>query len=98
MHARVSTFQGPPEAADQAVRDVREKVLPAVRAIPGSKGVIALVDRVTGKSIGITLWETEQSMKESEEAASHIRNQSVSDPGAEVVGVERFEVAVFEVG
>lgn len=92
MYARVNTFQGKPEAVDAAVQDVRSNVLPAVQQIPGNAGFISLVDRTTGKAIGITLWETEDAMRQSEEPASGIRKGSADAGGAQVVSVDRYEV------
>jgi heme-degrading monooxygenase HmoA len=92
MYARVNTFQGPPENADQALKTVREQVIPTVRSIPGNAGIISLVDRATGKSIGITLWNTEEDLRNSEQTAGGVRQQSADDSESRVVSVERFEV------
>jgi len=96
MYARVSTFEGSPDQVDDQIREAREKVAPAVRGIPGSKGLLALVDRVTGKTLAITLWESEHAMKESEEAADRIRRESAEVGGERIASVERFEVAILE--
>ena len=95
MYARVNTFQGPPESADEALKNVRENVIPAVRKVPGNAGIISLLDRTNGKAIGITLWESEQALEQSEQAASGIRQQSAGDNRSTVVSVERFEVTDF---
>lgn len=92
MYARVNTFQGPPEGVEQALKNVREKVIPAVKQVPGNAGIISLLDRATGKSIGITLWKSEEALRQSEQVAGGIRQQSADDGGASVVSVERFEV------
>ena len=42
--------------------------------------------------VGITLWESEDALRESEEAANRLRSDSSSTGGAEIVSVERFEV------
>jgi heme-degrading monooxygenase HmoA len=88
MHARVNTFDGKPEDFDAAMKQVREKVLPAARQIPGFAGMISLGDRQTGRAIGITLWESEEALRASEEAATAVRQ---TGPGS-VAGVERYEV------
>ena len=96
MYARVNTIQGAAGSFDEAVKTVRERVLPAASKIPGFAGMISLGDRATGKAIGITLWESEEALKQSEEAASSIRQGASAADGSTVVGVERFEVAVLE--
>jgi heme-degrading monooxygenase HmoA len=98
MFARVSTLQGPPDQVDEGIRAVQEQVIPAARQMRGFQGMLALADRTTGKMVGITLWETEDALRESEEAASQLRSGAAGAGGADVVSVERFEVVVDETG
>ena len=88
MFARVSTFAGSPDQLDESIREGREQIVPAVRQIRGCKGLLYLVDRTTGKAMSVTLWETEEAMRMSEQAADQIRGESVQ--------VERYEVAIDE--
>lgn len=97
MHARVTTVQTPPDSVDESLQVVREQVLPRARQIPGFKGVLSLVDRETGKGITATLWESEEAMRASDEAADSLRGQAVGAvEGSELVSVERYEVAIDE--
>ncbi len=59
MFARVSTFQGPPDQTAEGIRVAREQILPAARLMDGFKGIYLLYDRESGKSLSLTLWETE---------------------------------------
>jgi hypothetical protein len=63
----------------------------------GFEGMIALVDRHSGKTLGITFWESEEAMRASEEAANQLRQESAGVGGEEIAGVERYEVGLFEV-
>ena len=92
MFARVSTLQGPADKIDEGIEAVNEQILPAAKQMRGFKGMLALADRATGKMVGITLWESEDALKESEEAANRLRAESSSAGGADIVSVERFEV------
>ncbi len=92
MFARVSTLQGPPDRLDDGIKVLQEQVLPAAKEMRGFRGILGLADRATGKMVGITLWESEDALKESEEAANKLRSDTSSAGGAEVVDVERFEV------
>jgi heme-degrading monooxygenase HmoA len=94
MFARVSTFQGAPEGLDDSLRNVEEQVLPAARRLEGFAGMLALVDRASGKTVGITLWETEEHMRASEEAANRLRAETAEAAGEEIVSVERYEVVL----
>jgi hypothetical protein len=94
VFARVSTIQGPPEAVDEGIKTVREQVLPAAKGMQGFKGMLALIDRATGKSVGVTLWASEDDMRASEEAAGRLRSSSAQTGNAQIVSVERYEVAL----
>ena len=96
MFARVSTFQGSPDQSAEGIRVAREQVVPAARLQEGFKGIYLLFDRASGKSLSITLWETEDDMLESEQAANKARGESVRSAGDSVTSVERYEVALAE--
>lgn len=97
MFARVSTFQGPPDQTAEGIRIAREQILPAARLMDGFKGIYLLFDRESGKSLSVTLWETEEDMRASEEAANRVRAESAETSGETVVSVERYEVALYEI-
>jgi heme-degrading monooxygenase HmoA len=97
VHARVSLLEGPPELIDEGVRQAREVVLPWGRLMEGFEGMIALVDRHSGKTLGITFWESEEAMRASEEAANRLREESAEAGGDTIASVERYEVGFFEV-
>ena len=59
MYARVTTIQISPYRVDEAIGILREQVAPAMQQQDGFKGYMMFVDRSTGKSINITLWEEE---------------------------------------
>lgn len=94
----MSTFQGPLDGIDLMVKQAQESVIPAARQLAGYQGILVLGDRGSGKSIAITLWESEQAMRESEEAANKLRSEASEAGGEEIVGVERFEVLLEERG
>ena len=96
MHARVSTFSGDASGIDQVTAQARDVVLPAARELAGFKGLVAMGDRTTGKVVAITFWESEQAMRDSEEAANRMRSDAARAGGEEIVGVERFEVVIDE--
>jgi heme-degrading monooxygenase HmoA len=97
MHARVSRFEGSPEQIDELLRHAREQVLPQAKQDEGFKGLIALGDRHSGKTLGITFWESEEAMRASEEDANRLREESAEAGGQQIAGVERYEVDLFEV-
>ena len=63
MYARVSITQGQPGQTDEVIRIYRDSVVPAAKQQKGFIGIYGLGDRSTGKSMTISLWETEADMK-----------------------------------
>ena len=96
MFARVSTFQGSPDQTAESIRVAREQILPAARLQDGFKGIFILFDSESGRSLSVTLWESEEDMHASEAAALRARTESAEAAGEVVVGVERYEVVLQE--
>ena len=90
MYARVATFESDPEKVDEAIAMVRAEV--DGDAPPGLEGakMLMLVNRETGKGVGVTLFETEDAMRRGDEALNAM------DPGSSErrVSVEFFEVPI----
>ena len=98
MYARVSIFEGGnPEQIEDSLQQARDEVLPRAKQMDGFKGMIALADHHSGKTLGITFWESEEAMHASEEAANRLREESAEAGGDTIAGVERYEVGLFEV-
>ena len=94
MFARVSTYQGDPGQIDQGLAYDIENILPKVNQIDGFEGLYYLVDRESGKALSMTLWESEQTMRASEEEANRLRTESAESASATVESVQRYEVAI----
>jgi hypothetical protein len=91
--ARVSSVEGSPNNIDDSVSKVQDETLPKVRELDGSVGVIGLANRASGRVTVITLWESAEALRESEQQAVRLREQAESG-GQSVAGVDRYEVAV----
>jgi heme-degrading monooxygenase HmoA len=91
MYARVSRYEVPSGKLDEDIRGADE-TQQKVAAMPGSLGLYYLVDRETGKTMSITLWESEQAMRDSETDASKLRDFTTSASSAKITGIERYEV------
>jgi heme-degrading monooxygenase HmoA len=92
--ARVSSLEGSPDRIDESVSKAREETLPKARELPGWKGVIGLADRNSGRVKLITLWESADALRATEEQADRLRKQTAESGGQRVTGVDRYEVAV----
>ena len=97
MHARVSTFEGAPEHVEELNRYATEKVVPALKQIDGYVGVLGLADRESGKVIAVTVWESEEALRASAEAANQLRSDSAEAAGESIAAVEEYEVLFSEV-
>lgn len=95
MFARVQSGQLgqlPPEATSTFVGMIRDQVIPRAQGLEGLKGGYWLLDRGTGRVIGITLWETKEALEASAAEATRIREESSRGAGLPVPSVEEFEV------
>ena len=91
MYARVATFQSDPANVDDAISMVRTEVESGDTplGLEGAK-MLMLVNRESGKGVGITLFDSEEAMRRGDEALNAM------NPGASErrLSVEFFEVPV----
>jgi hypothetical protein len=90
MYARVATFDSDPSKVDDAIRMVREEVAgDTPEGLEGAR-MLMLVNRETGKGVGVTLFDSEEAMRRGDEALNSMT------PGASErrTSVEFFEVPV----
>jgi hypothetical protein len=91
MYARVAVFESDPSGVDDTIDMVRSEVesgdTPA--GLEGAR-MLMLVNRETGKGIGVTLFDSEEAMRRGDEALN-----AMSPGGSERrTSVEFFEVPV----
>ncbi len=97
MFARVTLGEARSERLDEMTHEIREHVMPALRMQAGFAGALVLADRRSGKVLAVTLWESEQAMNATEEAAHWLRVFSAEAAGGAVTGLERYEVVSSQV-
>jgi len=95
--ARLSSLAGPPEGIDEGIRFIKDQILPEANDLTGWRGIIALTDRTTGRTKTITFWDSEESLRATEDRANELRSQAAEALGESITGVVRYEVAVHEV-
>lgn len=98
MWARLTRIPGlPPERIDGAVRMFEEEELPMIEQHEGFQGITLMVDPSLGTAAALSLWDTQQNMRESEKLARNAREQAIEragqapGPQRDLV-VEHFEV------
>jgi hypothetical protein len=91
LYARVATFESDPANVEGAINMVRAEV-ESGDTPPGLRGakMLMLVNRETGKGLGVTLFESEEAMRRGDEALNAM------SPGASErrTSVEFYEVPV----
>jgi hypothetical protein len=94
LYARVATFESDPARIDDVISMVRGEV-ESPDTPPGLEGakMLMLVNRQTGKGLGVTLFESEEAMRHGDEAL----NAMSSGDSERRRSVEFFEVPVHTV-
>jgi hypothetical protein len=90
MYARIATFESDPSTVDDAIELVRKEVQgDTPEGLEGAK-MLMLVNRETGKGLGVTLFDSEEEMRRGDEALNNM------SPGATErrTSVEFYEVPV----
>ncbi len=91
MYVRVATFEQS-ERMDEAIEQVKNDVETDNRppGLEDAKGMMMLVDRKSGKSIGLVMFETEEALKRGDEAL----NAMSPGGGSSRSSVEFYEMPV----
>jgi hypothetical protein len=92
--ARVSVLEGSSDGIDASLEKTRAETLPKVRAIAGNVGAIGLADRENGRVSIITLWDSTDAMRASEQEADQLREQTADRGGQKIANVARYDVAI----
>lgn len=96
MNVRASRIPISPATAATADTTSYEAMVTAMRQVDGFLGAVLLVDRTTGNNLGLTFWESEATLRASEEVANTYRKDGAAALGATgAPTVERFEVAYY---
>jgi heme-degrading monooxygenase HmoA len=95
MHACATTIRVAQAVGKDAIDQYRDS-LTTFRGIGGNRGAFLLVDRTSGRGVGVTLWESEQAMIDSREQADQLRQQAAEQAQGEIESVIEYEVAVWD--
>jgi heme-degrading monooxygenase HmoA len=60
MYTRLTIMQVDTDRIDEGIEFYEESIVPAAKTQKGFRGIYLLVDRKTGKSISLTLWDSEE--------------------------------------
>jgi hypothetical protein len=101
MFARIATFESTDPAADEKLMgQAMEIVQPIIRSIRGIQGHMELADSNSGKSLSISLFDTEENAIAAEEVFDEEMPRALGDLMQQFSGrrtsVERYTVLVDE--
>jgi quinol monooxygenase YgiN len=93
MYVRVTPYSGDPAREQEVVRFAEERLIPALRQLPGFRRYLAAGDRATGRGVTISEWDDQ-------EHAEHLRPalgglmQEIADLGIQLEAAQVYEVTV----
>jgi heme-degrading monooxygenase HmoA len=92
MHARASAMTGDPGKVGTTAQMLENELYAQLEQIDGFRGVVALGQRDTGKSLVVTFWDSEDAMAASAERANQMRSAAAEELGAGAPQVDTYEV------
>jgi len=96
-YARVTTVQGDPAHASDAISNFRENILPAIAKQTGARTAYFFVNRQSGKTFAGSIWDTEHDLQKSETSIGTLRADAVKKFGGRDARTEAFEIYFTEI-
>jgi heme-degrading monooxygenase HmoA len=94
---RVADAHVPPDKIDDLVRFVREQALPTLQAQQGFRAALTAVNRTSGRSISVSVWDSAANREASESAIAPVRSQAIGMAGAQPATVSRYDVLLADI-
>jgi hypothetical protein len=94
MFARITRFDVRSDRLQEGRDEIEEHVIPALEMQVGYNGGLLFADPEGGKMVSVTLWEDEQKMHATDEAAHWFRIFGAEAVEGSVTGVETYEVYI----
>src|SRR6266542_4378609 len=97
MYARLIEIENiDPSKRDEAIQNLRERVIPALKELDGFAGFISMVDEGNRRARGLALWETQANAEEAERQMAPRREEMMRQIGATVHSADLYEVMIAE--
>ena len=93
MFARINSAQMADDKLAGLVK-FSEDQLPAAREAPGFKGFYLLADRQSGKVVSISLWDSDDDLRQFEARGGQARKEATSELGIAPTPVDLYEVVL----
>jgi hypothetical protein len=93
MHARVITSQGPVgDTPTNTAEYANTNPFGEMKNMAGFKAGYILVDRKTGKRVGVMLWESAEALAQTAQVGNDVRARALAHTGATLISIEDFEI------
>jgi len=96
MHARVAAFEGDTSRIDDLIGMIRERMSTG-EEIPGAKRFLMLIDREGGSTLGISFFDSEESIRAAEPIFDKMGDEVPEELRGRRTSVETYEVAIDDV-
>lgn len=96
MYARVATFEGDVGRIDELIATINERA-GSGQDLPEAKRAVMLVDRQSGTSVGIMLFETEDAISRAEPVFERMGDEIPEELRGKRTSVEIYEVLVEDI-
>ena len=94
MYARIASFEGrDPSLTDELIQKVRDQ---GPSSVPDAKGFLGLFDREGGTSLGITFFDSEEAIRNSQQAFEDMAKNFPPDMRGSRTSVDVYEVTIFD--
>jgi heme-degrading monooxygenase HmoA len=93
MFARVNSAQTTTDELAGLVK-FSEEQLPAASEAPGFKGFYLLADRDSGKVVSISLWDSDDDLRQFEARGAQLREGAASELGIAPTPIDLYEVVL----
>jgi heme-degrading monooxygenase HmoA len=90
--ARTSLWSGSPDELEAWAKVARERVKPMAEGLPGNMGAHFFIDREHGKALTLTLWESEEAARATDESANESRTRTMDATGVKLDSADKWEV------
>jgi heme-degrading monooxygenase HmoA len=98
MYARLVEIENiDPSKREEALQNIRENVIPALKELDGFAGFISLADADNRRARSIVLWETRENAEEAERLMQSRREEMVGRLGATVRSADLYEAPLIEI-
>jgi len=97
VYARVTTVQGDPAHASEAISNFKENVVPMVEKQAGARTAYFFVNRQSGKVFAGQIWDTEHDLQKADESISPLRTEAIKKFGGRDAKIEAFEILFTEI-